>query len=392
MHSNRMKMKILRNILIVLVGTAFMTGCSEKEVVKTPDGTRIEFRLPGYYDNLVPYARTKAGDVISPEDSIRNLGGRYGTPDLISLPVGSTLWLTFSELQQDGTYTDPDLKAYKIMDDGGYHSMYACTFHEETGADGFTYKVIDEETTGQPLILEDGTYRFKMISPALPICYDEEKGWRLPVDNGMYFYSTDGRYHETLPKDIVVDSKNLVNDGNNVQYVKLNPIVNQTARWNFRIFKGENVQSLEMMVAGIEVSGLQNPYDTEDGTQQMFYWASDDIRDTLVMKRGDKLQWVKIPAAEMWKEEAIGPSGTYEEALCGDVGFLPTNALSTTVVILFNMVVNGIPTQYETTVNRHIFEHAHSYNIGAVVDQKDGIRLFNWLNQSWSSDLELYGN
>lgn len=389
MHSKETKMKTLRNILIVLVGAALIAGCSEKDSFKTHNGTRIEFCLPGCYDNLITKAPTKASDVLSPEDSIRNLGGAYGTPELISLPAGSTLWLTFSEKQSDGTYSDPDLKAYRIMDNGGYHSMYACTFHDETGADGYTYKVIDEETTGQPLILEDGTYRFKMISPALPICHDAEKGWRLPVDNGMYFYATDGRYHETLPKDIVVDSKNLDNDGNNVQYVKLNPIVNQTARWSFRIFKGENVQSLKMMVAGIEISGLQNPYDTEDGRQEMFYWASDDIRDTLVMKRGDKLQWVKIPAAEIWKENVIGPSGTYEEALCGNVGFLPTNALSTTVVILFNMVVNGIPTQYETTVNRCIFKHAHSYNISAVVDQKDGIRLFNWLNQSWSCDLEL---
>lgn len=360
--------------------------CSEKEPANPEDGVRIEFRLPGYFDNITSSPQTRARDIISPEDSIRNLKNA----SLTSLPVGSTLWLTYSEKQEDGTYTDPDLMAYKIMDDGGYHSMFACTYHEEVGADGLTYKIIDEQVTGQPLILADGTYRFKMISPALPISHDPEKGWRIPVDNGMYFYSTDGRYHETLPKDIVVESDNLMNDGNNVQYVKLNPIINQTARWNFKIFKGDNVQSLEMMVTGIEVSGLQNPYDTHDGNQEMFYWASDDIRDTLVMKRGDKHQWVKIPASQMWKEHAMDPDGNMQEALCGEVGFLPTNALSTTVVILFNLVVNGIPTQYETTVNRRIFEHAHSYNIGAVVDQKDGIRLFNWLNQAWSSDLELH--
>ena len=62
------------------------------------------------------------------------------------------------------------------------------------------------------------------------------------------------------------------------------------------------------------------------------------------------------------------------------------------MVILFNMLVNGIPTQYETTVNQMIFSHAHSYNIGVEVDQKEGIRLFNWQNQAWSSDLELFPN
>lgn len=349
----------------------------------THDGTRIEFHLPGMYDNIPEPACTKADDVLDPL--------RHINAELTSLPVGSTLWLTFSQKDEaTGEYSEPQLKAYRIMDNGGYHSMFACTYHEESGEDGHTYMMIDNETSDQPLILSDGIYRFKMISPALPISLDEEKGWRLPVDNGMYFYATDGRYHETAPKDIVVSSENLSNNGTNVQYVKLNPIINQTARWRFRIFKGDNVESLEMMPAGIEISGLQNPYNVEDGEKISYYWASDDIRDTLVMKMGDKHQWVKIPAQNMWTAQETGPGGVPAEALCGDVGFLPTNSLSTTVVILFNMLVNGIPTQYETTVNQRIFEHAHSYNIGVEVDQKDGIRLFNWQNQSWTGDLELH--
>ena len=57
--------------------------------------------------------------------------------------------------------------------------------------------------------------------------------------------------------------------------------------------------------------------------------------------------------------------------------------------ILFNMLVNGIPTQYETTLNRKIYEHAHSYNVSVEVSQKNGIIVFNWQNQSWVEDLEL---
>lgn len=374
----------MKKLIYITVISVLLFSCSHevKEAQCPYEGVRIEFLLPGMYECISPDMRTKAIDIL-PIDSLRHIN-----EDLISLPVGSTLWLTFSEKNDDGTYTDPELKAYKIIDNGGYHSMFACTYHEEIGSDGYTYKVIDEENTGQPLILEDGTYRFKMISPALPISHDDEKGWRLPVDNGMYFYATDGRYHETLPNDIVVDSKNLGNDGHNVQYVKLNPIINQTARWNFNIFKGENVDSLMMLPAGIEVSGLQNPYDTHDGLQEQFYWASDDIRDTLKMKRGDKLQWVKIPAEQMWVED-VERDGIMQEALRGEVGFLPTNSMSTTVVILFNMLVNGIPTQYETTLNRKIYQHAHSYNVSVEVSQKDGIILFNWQNQSWVDDLEL---
>lgn len=383
-------MKKITIILTLVSAVMMMISCDRKEELSgAEEGARIEFRLPGMYDKMSGGVSTKAVDVL---DNPRKLNDSDPTgkdyAELISLPVGSTLWLTYSEKQSDGTFTIPELRAYKIVDDDGYHSMYACTYHEETGADGLTYQVIDSETTGQPLILEDGTYKFKMISPALPITYEENKGWRLPVDNGMYFYSTDGRYMQTKPKEVVVNTENLAAD--KVMYVKLNPIINQTARWNFKIFKGENVDSLMMLPAGIEVSGLQNPYDINNGEKTMFYWASDDIADTLKMKMGDKLQWVKIPADEMWTETATGLDGKYQEALCGHVGFLPTNSLSTTVVILFNMLVNGIPTQYETTLNQKIYEHAHSYNIGVEVDQKDGIRLFNWQNQAWTGDLELY--
>jgi len=385
----------MKKIIYISLVTLLLGACSRMEnggAGSADEGTKIEFMLPGAYDNIQGMIGTKAVDVLDPLRHINN-DDPYGKDyaELISLPMGSTLWLTYSKKdEQTGEYSEPELKAYKVMDNGGYHSMFACPFHEEIGTDGLTYKVVDNTTTDQPLILTDGTYRFKMISPALPISHDAEKGWRLPADNGMYFYATDGRYHETAPKDIVVSSENLFNNGNNVQYVKLNPIINQTARWRFRIFKGTNVESLEMMPAGIEVSGLQNPYDSVNGEKVSFYWASDDISDTLKMKMGDKLQWVKIPAEKMWTSQETGPGGVPAEALCGDVGFLPTNALSTTVVILFNMLVNGIPTQYETTVNQRIFEHAHSYNIGVEVDQKDGIRLFNWQNQSWTGDLELY--
>lgn len=381
------------NYILILFSISFCS-CS-RNVDMGPqiagEGVRIEFRLPGVYDNISASFNTKA----EASEPLRHINDQdpYAPEyaELISLPIGSTLWLTYSKKDEEtGLYSDPELKAYKIIDSGGYHSMFACDFYEQTGEDGNTYMTVRDDTPGQPLILTDGTYRFKMISPALPVSLDEEKGWRIPVDNGLSFYATDNRYYETVSKDIIVDSRALDNSGHNVQYIRLNPIINQTARWNFKIFKGENVKSLDMMPQGIEISGLQNPYDTVDGERVKYYWASEDIKDTLRMKMGDKRQWVRIYAQDMWTSSEVGPGGSKQEALCGDIGFLPTNSLSTTVVILFNMLVNGIPTQYETTVNQMIFEHAHSYNIGVSVDQKDGIRVFNWQNQSWSADLELY--
>lgn len=41
---------------------------------------------------------------------------------------------------------------------------------------------------------------------------------------------------------------------------------------------------------------------------------------------------------------------------------LPTDAYSGAVVVLFNLSVNGIPTQYEMMLNQKVFEAAYTYH------------------------------
>lgn len=379
-----MQIDVTMRRILMIIAVAFLTLSCQNEMGHTgPEqkGTRIEFLIPGVY----------AGGTVTKSDvsdKPRNLNAPQTT-----LPDGMTLWLTYSVKLSDGTFTEPELKGYKIRSAEGYHSMFACDIATEEGKDGLTYTIIEESASGSPLILEDGTYKFKMIAPALPVTFREDgKGWRIPVDNGTYFYSTDGRYKETMPRETVVKFEDMTN-GNYVQYVKLNPIVQQVARLNFRIICGKNVEKLEMLPAGIEVSGLQNPEE-----QPEFYWSSNDLTDTLKMKRGDKHQWITIPGSDFRKEEIrwdrnhngmIDGDSEVFEAFIGDIGVLPTNAQSTTIVMLFNMLVNGIPTQYETTLNEILLEHAHSYDMTVEVSQKDGIIVFNWQNQSWTEDLVL---
>ena len=190
------------------------------------------------------------------------------------------------------------------------------------------------------------------------------------VDNGMYLYSTDGRYKETcpLPMDITINETG-------VQYIRLNPIISQVARFTFEISKGEGVYELEPLEAGIEISGIQN---TESGV--VFNWCSEHISDTLEMKYGDKRAMVTIPGSQI--------STDAEDVIRADIGVLPTYALQNSIAILLNLAVNGVPTQYMTLLSGMKLMHGHSYNIKWSISVKDGqISVMTWQNQSWTADL-----
>ena len=73
--------------------------------------------------------------------------------------------------------------------------------------------------------------------------------------------------------------------------------------------------------------------------------------------------------------------------LVGDICILPTDARSNTVTILLNMAVNGVPTQYITTLNGMVFEHAKSYNMTFTVGLQNKIVVVNWQNVSWTDDI-----
>ena len=215
-----------------------------------------------------------------------------------------------------------------------------------------------------------------MISPAYPI----DKELKMQVDNGMYLYSTDGRYEETSSR-----AEEIIVNATGVQYIKLNPIISQVARFTFTIQKGEGVNRLEPLAAGIEISGLQNPYnhptESEEGDNLLTYnWSSEAIADTLVMRLGDKRSWVTLPGEELQVDE----DGT----ITGDIGVLPTLTMSTPIAILINMAINGVPTQYMTLLNEQMLLHARSYNLKWKVSVTEGqISVVTWQNQSWVTDL-----
>ena len=179
-----MKRTIIIGMISVLLAACNTT---DEEPVSAPDGkVRVEFQLPGTYGVNVSHVQSRAVDNLDPN--------WHDLPETNAtlLPVGSTLWLSYAKQNDDDTYSKPDLQGYVVgTNASGYNTLYPCTTTE--GADGKL--TLNPEAIGAPLYLETGTYKFKMISPAYPI----DKELKMQVDNGMYLYSTDGRYASPSP-------------------------------------------------------------------------------------------------------------------------------------------------------------------------------------------------
>lgn len=359
----------MKRTIIIGILTGMLIACSPEEntPVSVPDGkVQVEFQLPGTYGIGVSDAQSRA-------DNLHDAGKNWHNLPPAStglLPIGSTLWLSYAKQNEDGaTYGTPNLQGYIVgTTTGGYNTLYPCTTTQN--AEGKLE--INAEEIGAPLYLEAGTYKFKMVSPAYPI----DRDLKMWVDNGIYLYSTDGRYEQTYTEPIKIDV-----NATGVQYIKLNPIISQVARFTFTIHKGTGVYTLEPLEAGIEISGLQNPFNHGEEEQLQYNWSSENIADTLVMRMGDKRSWVTLPGSEI-ETDADG-------TLTGDIGVLPTLTMSTPVAVLINMAVNGVPTQYMTLVNETHLLHARSYNFDWTVNVEDGqISVVTWQNQSWTTDIE----
>ena len=368
----------MKHIFKFLGLIVLMVSCIQKETSIVPkDGlVRVEVLVPQLYGHQPDRPITKAGET----NELGDMKNRLPSMTPGNLQEGSTLWLTY-ELQtkaddpttpdvNEAEYTEPNLKAYVVKSSsGGYQALYACKHSEVDGK--LVVNTDDVSVTATPLYLKHAhKYRFRMISPAMPI---NAQTLSMAVDNGDSFCSSDQRYPETSSIDTEITA-----NANGVNYISLNPMIQQTARLRLKLIKGMNVSTLDMMGDGAEITGIQNPYmHSEEGDS--YSWSSLNKKDTLVMRMGDKRAWVTLPGDKFIKDE--------EGNLTGEVCILPTDARNNTVTILLNMAVNGVPTQYMTTLSGQVFEHAKSYNMNFTVSLRANVVVVNWQNVSWTENI-----
>ena len=346
-------------------------SCVRPEPSPVPEDGLVEVRIlaPQLYGHAPKAALTKAGG----DNVVGDIQDRLNSGEVSvgNLPDGTTIWLTYEHKNEElGRYTAPNLKAYVVKSSGGgYQALYACQHSEIDGS--LVVNQEDVSATATPLYLKhDSTYRFRMISPAMPI---DKETLSMKVDNGDSFCSSDQRYAQTASTDTKITAT-----ASGVNYLDLKPMIQQTARLRFTLMKGANVSALDMMGDGVEITGIQNPYEhNKDG--DTYQWSSMNTADTLVMRKGDKRAWVNLPG-ESFVKNADGN-------LSGEICILPTDARSNTVTILLNIAVNGVPTQYITTLNGMIFEHAKSYNMVLTIGLRENVVVVNWQNVSWTDDI-----
>lgn len=318
----------------------------------------------------------------------------YNGETPLPLPEGSTVWLIMEKqvMQIDSTWDwwnrrwkyettyswrHDSYKSYVVLNaKDGLNSLYPCAVDAEGKA--------LMETMEPAMYLTPGEYHFRAVSPALPWVNADVASLSMKLENGQYLMANDARYTGANPSTDYTSVT--VTPSDQVQVIRLNPMVHQTAQLRFTIRPGENVHRLDLMSSGIEISGLQDPGSgSYNWTPYGHYLeilpgnkrSQTTIRDFHIVQQDSSMvtngQTVDLP----------------EGSLMAHCGILPTDATSSSLIVVLHLQVNGIPTQYSMSLNRQIFEPGHSYHYVGEVSVTGGVTVFSWQNISWDTEVEI---
>lgn len=331
-----MKMKY-NYLLAVLLGTASLSACSAGEDTTNTSAelVPVTLQLPGIYNGISSRASTN--------DELAGI-------TIYNLSVGSTLWL-FS--QENGSNT-PTIQGYLVRNSGGgAQSLYPCG----TTTDNDSIRIDTTKVSNVPLYLKQNTtYTFRAISPALPM---SSYSHTFTFKDGDYAVATNDNWTETESTTMTVTG----NEG----IVVLKPMMQIGARMTFTINRGANISSVSVIQSGVEVDGL--------GDNSVSY----SVGDNLVGAVGNPYHRFFVGPAKFTK--------TSSEGLTADRGIIPVDCRSTSVFIILNLMVNGVPVQYSYAVKDRNFIAGHSYNYNITLSLKDNITVANWQENSWSYDI-----
>lgn len=315
-------------------------------------------KVPG--EGLVQIQPVLSGSLVADGFSTTTRAPEYLPEDhvIVPLPEGTTLWIIAEKLDEADKVTSKTAYVVKEVSEGtGVTSLYPC----EVDADG---KVVS--VNGTPMFISEGTYKFWAISPARNLGDDNT----LSVKNGEELLATDDRYVETKPTTITV-SGNWSNDESRIEVIRLNPLFNQTAQLKFTITsEAKWIHSLELLAAGVEYSGLQE--ETENN------WSlSDTLKTDYGMKNGTYRE----------TECVTGKNSDGTHYLEVTTPVLPVNAVATPVVVLFNVLINGVPSPFSIMLTEKNFQAGYSYHYKGTVKLQDGVAVIVWQFVEWNMDV-----
>lgn len=338
--------KYIHSILAFSLAGFFFSACTEENIngpeIPNTEKVPVTVQLSGMYtamSGIDSNTRASSNPALKPE-MIKNL------------PEGTTLWLFATRGSETNT------QGYVVKSaDGGIQSLYPCS---QFNADG-TY---DEQYVSKtPLFLAPGTYNFSAISPAKPEYNNKTKACR--INNGEYVIATNNEWAETEATTYNITGTESV--------IILKPLMQVTSRMKFQIKSASaKISSMSIMQSGVEIDGIQ-----ENPTSNNY-----KVGDKLPSKLGNKYNRIYV-TAESFKNVVINNAKVLE----GEIGFLPTDCTSTPVIVIMNLLVNDVPTQYSFSIVGKKFEPGYSYNYLITLDIKDGITVATWQDASWTSDV-----
>jgi len=360
-----MKRKLIYGCILVL-GLSALVGCSDDSLAELSSpqtgGDKVEVRL------------TIAGDYGAPFSDLQSSGSRAGEDydrDLAAykpffIPDRTTLWISIEDMAGEGVEKEPSiLKSYVVKNE----TLYPCVVDEQ-GA--LLYESTD------PLYLTKGkTYRLRAMGPARKLTDDN----RLYVQNGEYVFANDNRYEQTKGT-IVTIKPEIQSEPGGVYTVTLNPLIQQTARLKFTIVAAadENgyspIHTMSVMPIGIEISGLQEHYSRRLNDDGSFIPASEES-EPWNWRWGET--YLKTFPGKVYNYMTLHePVSSSNREIVFQTAILPTDAVANPIIVMFNLRVNGVPTQFEMMLNRKMFLHAYSYHYKGTISIQDGIACMEW--------------
>lgn len=316
-------------------------------------------KVPG--DGLIQIQPVLSGSLVADgfgTGTRASLSGEKGYK-IVPLPEGTTLWIIAETKNELGKsiYTQTSYVVKEVSEGTGVTSLYPC----EVDDDG---KVVSVD--GTPMFISEGTYTFWAVSPARNLGDDNS----LSVKNGEELLATDNRYEETEPTTITV-SANWTDEDSRIEVIRLNPLFNQTAQLKFTITsEAKWIHSLELLAAGVEYSGLQeemkNNWSLTNHLQTDYGMKNGTYRETecVTGKNSDGTHYLEVTTP-----------------------ILPVNAIATPVVVLFNVLINGVPSPFSVMLTEKDFKAGYSYHYKGKVELQDGVAVIVWQFVEWGTDV-----
>lgn len=383
----------------VCVVACLLSACGQDESVETivspevPEGkVEVRFTLPGMVaEPLDGFAEGSRADAVTLENvPIKNL------------PDGTTLWLfaediTPNEDLEEGEERDGDMKpkSYVVRDIDGMFDEENRPLQQLLPCEVDANGNIEHESSVPLYLTANHTYRFRAVSPARAFVADakDKDGnfvYAFYVDNKEYIIATDDRYEQTsvTEQKIIVDAAGSTSAG--VQIVEMNELINQTAQLEFTIVPEEGnayIHSISVLPQGIEISGVQDRYSASADNSVQWNWSTGD---PLHAYTGDNNTSFLIRKDTQFEDAFI------EERADGSLyikcPILPTNAFSTSIIVVFNLQINGSPTQYEMMLNQKIYQAAYTYHYKGTVSIQNGVSVITWQYVNWSGEAPVIPN